>query len=162
MTFTVGEAVVHPHHGAAVIEDIETRTLKGKEHTYLVLRVLAQDSLIVRVPAANLDLVGVRDVMGDNELDKLVAVLQQTNVEEPSNWSRRFKANSEKLNSGDVYKVAEVVRDLTRRSNKRGLSAGEKSLLTQARQIIVSELALAREVDEDEAQEHLDRALAEE
>lgn len=159
MPFSVGESVVHPHHGAAIVEDIETRAIKGKEHTYLVLRILSHDSLVVRVPADNAELVGIRDVMGDEGLERLRAVLRQTDVEEPSNWSRRFKANSEKLNSGDVFKVAEVVRDLTRRSNKKGLSAGEKGLLSQGRQIIVSELALAREVEEEEAQVLLDEVL---
>ncbi len=159
MPFSAGDSVVHPHHGAAIVEDIEKRTIKGVEHTYLVLRILAQDSLIVRVPASKIETVGVRDVMGDEGLAQLKEVLQKVDVEEPSNWSRRFKANSEKLNSGDVYKVAEVVRDLTRRSGDKGLSAGEKGLLSQGRQIIVSELALAKEVDEDEAQIQLDKIL---
>src|ERR1700744_5713465 len=103
MTFTVGETVVYPNHGAAVIEDIEMRTIKGEERQYLVLRIVAQQDLVVRVPACNLDLVGVFDV------------LRAAQVEEPTNWSRRYKANLEKLHSGDVMKVAEVVRDLWRR-----------------------------------------------
>lgn len=144
MTFNVGETVVYPNHGAAVIEDIETRTIKGEEKLYLVLRILGQNDLVVRVPASNLDLVGVRDVVDDEGLENVFEVLRKTNVEEPSNWSRRYKANLEKLHSGNVLKVAEVVRDLWRRERDRGLSAGEKRMLSKARQILVSELALAK------------------
>ena len=160
MTFNVGETVVYPNHGAAVIEDVETRTIKGEEKLYLVLRILGQNDLVVRVPASNLDLVGVRDVVDDVGLEKVFEVLRKTNVEEPSNWSRRYKANLEKLHSGNVLKVAEVVRDLWRRERDRGLSAGEKRMLSKARQILVSELALAKKVEDDKAEEMLDEVLA--
>ncbi|EGR96756.1 CarD family transcriptional regulator [Cutibacterium namnetense] len=160
MTFNVGETVVYPNHGAAVIEDIETRTIKGEEKLYLVLRILGQNDLVVRVPASNLDLVGVRDVVDDEGLEKVFEVLRKTNVEEPSNWSRRYKANLEKLHSGNVLKVAEVVRDLWRRERDRGLSAGEKRMLSKARQILVSELALAKKVTDERAEEMLDEVLA--
>ncbi|AAT82112.1 MULTISPECIES: CarD family transcriptional regulator [Cutibacterium] len=160
MTFNVGETVVYPNHGAAVIEDIETRTIKGEEKLYLVLRILGQNDLVVRVPASNLDLVGVRDVVDDEGLENVFEVLRKTNVEEPSNWSRRYKANLEKLHSGNVLKVAEVVRDLWRRERDRGLSAGEKRMLSKARQILVSELALAKKVADDRAEEMLDEVLA--
>lgn len=160
MTFNVGETVVYPNHGAAVIEDIETRTIKGEEKLCLVLRILGQNDLVVRVPASNLDLVGVRDVVDDEGLENVFEVLRKTNVEEPSNWSRRYKANLEKLHSGNVLKVAEVVRDLWRRERDRGLSAGEKRMLSKARQILVSELALAKKVADDRAEEMLDEVLA--
>ena len=160
MTFNVGETVVYPNHGAAVIEDIETRTIKGEEKLYLVLRILGQNDLVVRVPASNLDLGGVRDVVDDEGLENVFEVLRKTNVEEPSNWSRRYKANLEKLHSGNVLKVAEVVRDLWRRERDRGLSAGEKRMLSKARQILVSELALAKKVADDRAEEMLDEVLA--
>ena len=160
MTFNVGETVVYPNHGAAVIEDVETRAIKGEEKLYLVLRILGQNDLVVRVPASNLDLVGVRDVVDDEGLEKVFEVLRKTNVEEPSNWSRRYKANLEKLHSGNVLKVAEVVRDLWRRERDRGLSAGEKRMLSKARQILVSELALAKKVEDDKAEEMLDEVLA--
>ncbi len=159
MTFTVGETVVYPHHGAALIEAIETRTIKGEEKTYLVLKV-AQGDLTVRVPADNVDLVGVRDVVGQDGLDKVFEVLRAAHAEEPTNWSRRYKANLEKLASGDVNKVAEVVRDLWRRDREKGLSAGEKRMLAKARQILVSELALAEGTNEDKAEAMLDEVLA--
>lgn len=160
MTFNVGETVVYPNHGAAVIEDLETRTIKGEKKLYLVLRIIGQNDLVVRVPAANLDLVGVRDVVDEKGLKKVFEVLRQPHTEEPANWSRRYKANLEKLHSGNVLKVAEVVRDLWRRERDRGLSAGEKRMLAKARQILVSELALAEKVDEERAEQMLEEVLA--
>ena len=159
MAFSVGETVVYPHHGAALIEAIESRAIKGVERTYLVLKV-AQGDLTVRVPADNVDLVGVRDVVNREGLDKVFEVLREPYVEEPTNWSRRYKANLEKLASGDVIKVAEVVRDLTRREGGRGLSAGEKRMLAKARQVLISELALAEKTNEDKAEAVLDEVLA--
>jgi CarD family transcriptional regulator len=142
-----------------MIEAIEKRVIKGVERDYLVLRV-AQGDLTVRVPAENVDLVGVRDVVNQEGLDRVFDVLRQPYTEEPTNWSRRYKANLEKLASGDVIKVAEVVRDLWRRERERGLSAGEKRMLAKARQILVSELALAENTNEDKAEAILDEVLA--
>ena len=159
MTFTVGETVVYPHHGAALIEEIKTRTIRGEDKLYLKLKV-AQGDLTIEVPAENVDLVGVRDVVGQEGLDKVFEVLRAPYTEEPTNWSRRYKANLEKLASGDVKKVAEVVRDLWRRDRERGLSAGEKRMLAKARQILVSELALAEGINEDRASGRLDEVLA--
>jgi CarD family transcriptional regulator len=159
MTFTVGETVVYPHHGAALIEAIEKRVIKGEERIYLVLKI-AQGDLTVRVPADNAEIVGVRDVVGEEGLAKVFDVLRAPHTEEPTNWSRRYKANLEKLASGDVIKVAEVVRDLSRRDADRGLSAGEKRMLAKARQILVSELALAEHTEEEKAEAILDEVLA--
>ena len=109
MTFKVGDTVVYPHHGAARIEEIEIRSIKGEDRTYLVLKV-AQGDLTVLVPAENAEVVGVRDVVGQEGLDRVFEVLRAPHTEEPTNWSRLYKANGEKLASGDVNKVAEVVR----------------------------------------------------
>ncbi|MBW3083844.1 RNA polymerase-binding transcription factor CarD [Austwickia sp. TVS 96-490-7B] len=159
MVFNVGETVVYPHHGAALIEEIKTRTIRGEEKLYLVLKV-AQGDLTIEVPADNCEDIGVRDVVGQEGLDRVFAVLRASHTEEPTNWSRRYKANLEKLASGDVIKVAEVVRDLWRREKGRGLSAGEKRMLAKARQILVSELALAEKTDEGKAESMLDEVLA--
>lgn len=159
MSFTVGETVVYPHHGAALIEEIKQRTVRGVEKTYLKLKV-AQGDLTIEVPADNVDLVGVRDVVGQEGLEEVYEVLRAEFTEEPTNWSRRYKANVEKIASGDVIKVSEVVRDLSRRDTARGLSAGEKRMLARARQILVSELALAKGTDEDKAEAVLDEVLA--
>src|SRR6266576_3727033 len=160
MSFKVGDTVVYPHHGAARIEAVETRTIKGEDKTYLVLKVDKGD-LTVRVPADNAELVGVRDVVGAEGLERVFEVLRAPHTEEPTNWSRRYKANLEKLASGDVNKVAEVVRDLWRRERERGLSAGEKRMLAKARDILVGEVALAEKSTKDEAEVLLDKVLTE-
>ena len=159
MEFSVGDTVVYPHHGAAKIEQIIERELNGEPVQYLVLQILQSD-LNIQVPARNAELVGVRDVVGEEGLRKVFSVLRETDVEEAGNWSRRYKANVEKLHSGNVLKVAEVVRDLWRRERDRGLSAGEKRMLAKARQILVSELALAEDVSEERAEEMLEEVLA--
>ncbi|QNE90153.1 CarD family transcriptional regulator [Corynebacterium incognita] len=150
MEFKVGEVVVYPHHGAARIEAIETREMGGETLEYLVLAI-NQSDLVVRVPSKNAERVGVRDVVGKEGLEKVFSVLREEDVEEAGNWSRRYKANQERLASGDINKVAEVVRDLWRRDQDRGLSAGEKRMLTKARSILVGELALAGPLDEKKA-----------
>ncbi|MQA05066.1 MAG: CarD family transcriptional regulator [Streptosporangiales bacterium] len=159
MTFKVGDTVVYPHHGAALIESIEHRVVGGEQKDYLVLKI-TQGDLTVMVPADNAEIVGVRDVVGRDGLERVFDVLRAPHTEEPTNWSRRYKANLEKLASGDVNKVAEVVRDLWRRDRERGLSAGEKRMLAKARQILVSELALAENTNEDKAEALLDEVLA--
>ncbi|GAA3939602.1 CarD family transcriptional regulator [Pseudoclavibacter caeni] len=159
MRFEVGEVVVYPHHGAAKITEVKNRTVRGEEKLYLTLEV-KQGDLKIQVPAENVEEVGVRDVIDEKGLEKVFAVLREPFTEEPTNWSRRYKANVEKLASGDVIKVSEVVRDLWRRDQDRGLSAGEKRMLVKARQILVSELALAEKTDEEHAGQRLDEVLA--
>ena len=158
MPFKVGETVVYPHHGAAKIVKVVERKLKGEKVEYLVLHI-TQSDLEIEVPSKNLDLVGVREVVDDAGVEEVLGVLRAVDVEEPSNWSRRFKANQEKIATGNIVRVAEVVRDLSRRDSDKGLSAGEKRMLTKARQILVSELALARKTDEEGATAELDQAL---
>ena len=159
MQFIVGETVVYPHHGAAKITEVKTRVIKGEDKLYLKLHV-TQGDLTIEVPAETVDLVGVRDVIGKEGLEQVFDVLRAPFTEEPTNWSRRYKANLEKLASGDVIKVSEVVRDLWRRDQDRGLSAGEKRMLAKARQILISELALAEKTDEESASLVLDGVLA--
>jgi CarD family transcriptional regulator len=160
MQFEVGETVVFPHHGAARIIDVKKRKLGGEEKLFLKLQV-DQGDLTIEVPAENCELVGVRDVIDKEGLERVFEVLRAPYTEEPTNWSRRYKANTEKLASGDVIKVSEVVRDLWRRDQEvRSLSAGEKRMLAKARQILVSELALAEKTDEEKASEVLDQVLA--
>lgn len=159
MRFEVGETVVYPHHGAAQIVAIADKTVRGETRKYLTLRV-TQSELEIQVPAENVEMVGVRDVIDKKGVKEVFDVLRAEFTEEPTNWSRRYKANLEKLASGDVVKVSEVVRDLWRRDQDRGLSAGEKRMLAKARQILISELALARKTDEEKAGAELDKVLA--
>ena len=160
MTFAVGETVVYPNHGAAVIEDIETRQIKGEDKTYLVLRIIDQSSLIVRVPACNLDRVGVRDVVGRESVDDVFDLLRAEGSEESVTWSRRYSLNVDRLRRGTVTSVAEVVRDLSRRQRAGHLSTAEGRMLSRARRLLVSELAACGKTTKDNAEAALDAALA--
>ena len=159
MIFEIGETVVYPHHGAATITAVTTRTIKGEEKKYITLTVHGSD-LSIELPVDNAELVGVRDVIDDAGVEAVYEVLRSEAEEEVSNWSRRFKANTEKMGSGDVYRVSEVVRDLWRRDQRAVLSAGEKRMLIKSRQIVVSELTLALASTEEEAIAALDAVLA--
>jgi CarD family transcriptional regulator len=159
MSFDVGDKVVYPHHGAAVIERRERRGALGADREYLVLH-MAYDDLTLSVPVDSIDTVGLRDVIDDEEIADVYAVLAKKDVRTPTNWSRRFKNHAEKLKSGDVYQVAEVVRNLSMRRAENGLSAGETSMLSKARRVLVSELSFALDVGEEEAGRRLDEAMA--
>jgi CarD family transcriptional regulator len=161
MSFKVGDRVVYPHHGAAVIEKKEKRKMpgpEGEEKEYLVLR-MAHGELTLSVPSDNAETVGMRRPIAREDVEDLYQVLAKRDVREPSNWSRRFKNHQEKLKSGDVYQVAEVVRNLALREADRGLSAGEKSMLAKARSVLVSELSFALDVSEDDALEQVNKQL---
>lgn len=159
MAFKVGDRVVYPHHGAAVIEKKEMREAFGEKTEYLILRV-ANGDLTLAVPSNKAEDVGMRPPISVEDIDDLFLLLAKKDVREPTNWSRRFKNHQEKLKSGDVYQVAEVVRNLSLREKDKGLSAGEKRMLAKARQILVSELTFAINVNEEEAEQKLDEALS--
>ena len=158
MSFDVGDKVVYPHHGAAVIERKEKKEAFGETHEYLVLK-LAYGDLTLMVPTTKTDEVGLREVINDEEVEEVFAVLRKKEARMPTNWSRRYKNHVEKLKSGDIYQVAEVVRNLSIRDKDKGLSAGEKRMLSKARQILVSELTFAIGVSEEEAEKKLNEAL---
>ena len=159
MAFKVGDRVVYPHHGAAVIQKKEKREFDGEVKEYLVLK-MAHGDLTLRVPSDKVDEVGMRPPISPEDVDDLFQLLSKKDVREPTNWSRRFKNHQEKMKSGDVYQVAEVVRNLALREVSKGLSAGEKSMLVKARQVLVSELSFALDISEDQALEKLEGALA--
>lgn len=158
MSFDVGDKVVYPHHGAAVIERRETRTAFGEEKEYFFLR-LSYGDLTAMVPVDNTDEVGLREVIDADEVSEVFDLLGKKDARMPTNWSRRFKNHAEKLKSGDVYEVAEVVRNLSQRDAEKGLSAGEKRMLAKAREILISELIFALDVPAEEAEAKLDEAL---
>lgn len=156
--FKVGDKVVYPHHGAATIEKKEKREFDGEDAEYLILR-LAYGDLTLMVPTEKTEEIGLREVINNEEVEEVFSVLRKKDARMPSNWSRRFKNHVEKLKSGDIYQVAEVVRNLSLRESDKGLSAGEKRMLAKARQILVSELTFALKVSEDKAEATLDEVL---
>jgi CarD family transcriptional regulator len=158
MLFEVGETLVYPHHGAVTITEVETRDIKGIDTTYITLTV-SDSALTIKIPVDKVDFIGVRDVIDDAGLEAVFAALRAEVGEEPNNWSRRYKANQEKMASGNVLHVSEVVRDLWRRDEEKGLSAGEKRMLLKSKQILVSELALALKQTPEEATATLENVL---
>lgn len=148
--FDVGDVVVYPHHGAGVIEGISEKDVEGETRTYFVLR-MCQGNLTVMVPADNSDQVGMRNIISKKEVKKVFNVLGEGQSPMPANWNHRYKKNRDKLRSGDIFQVAEVVRNLSLRDMEKGLSSGEKRMLNQARDILASELMYAVDVEVQEA-----------
>ena len=158
--FSKGDKVVYPHHGAAVIEDLVEREIFGERKVYFKIR-LAHGDLTLMVPIDNTREVGLRGVVSRREVKKVFDLLREEEEATTVNWSRRYKTNLAKLSSGDIYQVAEVVRNLSQREKDKGLSAGEKHMLAKARQILVSELTFAFDSTEEKAEAMLDKVLQE-
>jgi CarD family transcriptional regulator len=158
--FECGDNVVYPHHGAGKVLKKELRKMFGEEREYLTIKILHND-MTVMVPCENAAIAGLRRVIDEETVKKVLAVLQDEVSEMPKNWNRRFKHNRDKIKTGDIYELAEVVRNLAIREHQKGLSTGEKQMYTRAKKILASELMYALDMDEDGAEEHLDNLLAE-
>ncbi len=157
--FKVGDRIVYPQHGAGVIDGIEKRTVLGEEVEYLTIRILSDD-LVVRIPVNRVDELGLRRVMDQKGANAVLAVLAEDVTEDTGSWSRRFRMNKDKIRSGDVKEIAEVIRDLSLRDSERPLSSGERQLLAQAKRILSSELRWVLDKDEEETNAHLDKLLS--
>ena len=155
--FSIGDKVVHPHHGAAVIVKKVKQTVAGNRQDYYQLEI-ATDQLTVLLPIANIEDT-IRPVISKNQARKVFASFKEPPQEAGSNWSRWYKVLNEKMTSGDIYQVAEVVRDLTYSQQTKGISPALKRMLSKARLTLTSELRFALNVDEEEATRKLDRAL---
>ena len=156
--FDIGDNVVYPHHGAGKVLKKERRKMFGEEREYLTIKILHND-MTVMVPCENAALAGLRRVIDEETVQKVLAVLADDVSEMPKNWNRRFKHNRDKIKTGDIYELAEVVRNLAIREHQKGLSTGEKQMFTRAKKILASELMYALEMGEEQAEEHLDHLL---
>jgi CarD family transcriptional regulator len=157
--FQVGDNVVYPHHGAGVVKSRAPRKVLGEERDYLKIRILHND-MTVHVPCDQANAVGLRRVIDEDTVRKVLGVLEGPITDMPKNWNRRFKHNREKIKTGNIYELAEVVRNLATRENEKGLSTGEKQMFTRTKKVLASELMYALEKSEDEAEEYLDSILA--
>jgi len=157
--FKKGDTVIYPQHGACIVQGSKKMLVDGSNRDYLILKSVIGD-MTLSVPVENADAVGVRPPVNADELDDLVSVLSKPDPRVPSNWSRRFKNHQEKLKSGDVYQVAEVVRNLAARNRDAALSAAERTMYERARINLISEIAPALKVSAEEAEIFLDQALA--
>jgi CarD family transcriptional regulator len=158
MQFEAGQTVIHPHHGPATFVEVFERSMKGRTRQYLGLQVHRTD-LRVAVPVEKADEVGLRAVYAESQAEALLGVLRAPTGEEEELWSRRFKANQEKLRLGDLLVTAGVVRDLLRRQGERGLSLGEKDMLKHARRPVLAELALSLSLTDEEVEGLLDSTV---
>jgi CarD family transcriptional regulator len=157
--FQVGDKVVYPHHGAGTVVKKETREVLGQKREYLTIQILHND-MTVNVPCENADKVGLRRVIDEDMVEKVLKALTGSGTVMPKNWNRRFKHNRDKMKTGDIFELAEVVRNLSLRDHEKGLSTGEKQMFVKAKKILASELMYAKEMDEDEAAAWLDDVLA--
>ena len=157
--FELGDHVVYPHHGAGQVKAKEGKEVFGQRREYLTIKILHND-MTVMVPTENAALAGLRRVIDEETVEKVLNVLRDDVSEMPKNWNRRFKHNRDKIKTGDIYELAEVVRNLALRENEKGLSSGEKQMYTRAKKILASELMYALDKDEDEAEAYLDSLLS--
>jgi CarD family transcriptional regulator len=157
--FKKGDTVIYPQHGACLVQGVQKKSAFGETKDYLILRSVIGE-MTLSVPVDKTEEVGVRLPVNAEELDDLVTVLSKPDPRVPSNWSRRFKNHQEKLKSGDVYQVAEVVRNLAARNRDANLSAAERTMYERARINLVSEIAPALGVSAEDAERYLDDALA--
>ena len=156
--YEVGDFVVYPHHGAGKVLKKEVKEMIGEKREYLTIKILHND-MTVMVPCENAGMAGLRRVIDEEAVEKVLGVLRDDVSVMPKNWNRRFKHNRDKIKTGDVYELAEVVRNLAIRESDKGLSTGEKQMYTRAKKILASELMYALEMEEDEAEEHLDSLI---
>ena len=150
--------MVYPHHGAGQVIKKEEKDILGEKRQYLTIKILHND-MTVMVPCENAGKAGLRRVIDEETVKKVLSVLSDDVSEMPKNWNRRFKHNRDKIKTGDIYELAEVVRNLAIREQDKGLSTGEKQMFTRAKKILASELMYAREMGEEQAEDHLDDLL---
>jgi CarD family transcriptional regulator len=146
-------------HGAGVIESIEEKEILGEKRQYYILKLPVGD-MKVMIPINNCREIGLREVIDSDGVQKVMCILKDQSSNMSTNWNRRYRANLEKIKSGNIYEVAEVVRNLMNRDREKGLSSGERKMLENARQILLSELVLATELEEDGAKSLIESAFA--
>ena len=155
--FNVGDKIVYPMHGAGVIDAIEEKDILGEKQAYYILKMPGE--VKVMIPTAKADEVGVRNIIDKESADKVLGVLEKDETEMDKNWNKRYRDNMEKMKSGDVYEIADVVRNLSFKQKEKGLSTGEKKMLNNAKQILVSELVLAEHSSQDEVEQFIDNKI---
>ena len=157
--FSIGDLVVHPMHGAGVIDDIVRERVAGTTKEYYVFK-MPMGGLILKIPTENSQAIGIRKVISKAEADELLEAIPSIAVEHNANWNKRYQENLLRLKSGDLREVAQVIKGLMRRDTLRGLSTGERKMLHSAKQIMISELVLVLDSDYKSVEGQLDRAMS--
>lgn len=156
--FQIGDKVVHPMHGAGIVESIVQKEVNGVTREYYILKLPVR-SMVVMVPTEHSGEIGVRPVVGSAEADRILASISQLPVEAVSSWNRRYRMNMERMKSGNLFEVARVVKSLILRENDRGLSTGERKMLHAAKQILISELVMSKDSSYEDMEEQINIAL---
>ena len=156
--FFIGDRIVYPMHGAGIIEEIEEKLILGESRRYYILRVPCGDMKIM-IPIESSNEIGVRAIISVEEINEVIRVLSSETTDMSNNWNRRYRENMEKLKTGDIYNVAEVVRNLMRTDKEKKLSTGEKKMLSNAKQILISEIILVKEIDNEAAENIINTAV---
>ena len=157
--FQVGDKIVHPMHGAGVIDSIVQKKVNGVLREYYILK-LPLNGMLVMIPTHNSEEIGVRPIVEGEEADRVIAAIPSMDAEMDSNWNRRYRENMLRLKSGDLLEVARVVKGLVRRDGERGLSTGERKMLHSAKQILISEIVLSQNSSYEAVEARIDSALA--
>ena len=157
--FQVGDKIVHPMHGAGVIDSIVTKKVNGVVREYYILK-LPVGGMLVMIPTSNSEEIGVRPVVDKDEADRLIASMPDIEVDMTQNWNRRYRENMMRIKSGDLLEVAKVVKGLMLRGVDRGLSTGERKMLHSAKQILISELVLSQNTSYEDVEARINTALA--
>ena len=155
--FNVGDKIVYPMHGAGTIDAIEEKDILGEKQNYYIIKMPGE--VKVMVPTAKAEEVGVRNIINKEEAAKVMSVLGENETEMSQNWNKRYRDNMDKMKSGDIYEVADVVRNLSFKQKEKGLSTGEKKMLNNAKQILVSELVLAEHASQEEVEQLVENKI---
>ncbi len=158
--YNLGDKVVYPMHGAGVIESMESKEVLGETKNYYVLKMPIGEMKLM-IPVDNVNNIGLRNIIDQDSVEEIIDILKEGAVLNDSNWNKRYRDNLLKMKTGDIYAVAQVVRDLTFRDREKGLSTGEKKMLVSAKQMIVSEIALSINEEGVSVEEFLDKIINE-
>ena len=158
MEFKVGDKVIYPNHGVGIIEKIQSRTLSGEERTFYTLRILSTDSTVM-VPVANTESVGLRKLLSKKDIEQIFSILKSEKVNVYGDWKGRFQENSDRMRTGEIGLVAEVLKGLTYLSQMKSLSYRERKMLDRARFLLISEIVEASRLPLDQVEKQVDEAL---
>ena len=158
--YRLGDKIVYPMHGAGVIESVEEKEVLGEKKKYFIIKMPVNEMKLM-IPVDNVENIGVRKIISNSEVEEVFDILREDSSLNKMNWNKRYRANMDRMKSGDIFEVARIVRSLTFRDQEKGLSTGEKKMLSNAKQILISELILAEDSSSEEIESKIDKIISE-
>ena len=156
--FNIGDKIVYPMHGAGIIVALEEKEILGKKRKYYIMK-MPMSEMKVMIPIDNIEDIGIRQIIDGEEMENVLRVLSDETTKMSQNWNRRYRANMDKIKSGDIYEIASVVRNLIMRDREKGLSTGERKMLNNAKQMLVSEMVLVKDIDNESAENLIEETI---